>query len=103
MIKPKIKNIKKKKYSVNDMTFIHHTLERCKECNGFDFIKIIKTIDDNDVEKCKCRRCGREYLCEWWSLKEDDSGIIVNEQPNEQSEERLESTINDCDDGCKIE
>ena len=103
MIKPKTKHHKKKKYSVNEMTFIHHTLERCKECNGFDFIKITKTMDGNDVEKCKCRRCGREYLCEWWSLNEHDTGIVVDERPNERSEDSLESTINDCDDGCKIE
>jgi hypothetical protein len=103
MIKPKTKHHKKKKYPVNEMTFIHHTLERCKECNGFDFIKITKTMDGNDVEKCKCRRCGREYLCEWWSLNKDDNGIVVDERPNERSEDSLESTINDCDDGCKIE
>lgn len=72
------------------MPYVHKKLTVCEACGNMGFVPIQKQVSDEVIELCKCVQCGKESMCEWW------------EKVNEQSEELRESTITDCEDGCKI-
>lgn len=66
--------------------YVHKKLTVCKQCGGMGFVPFMKTIGSENLEYCKCTQCGKEHLCEWW----------------ERKDEQDESTITECEDGCKI-
>lgn len=72
-----------KKKHEKTLPYVHKKLTVCPVCSGMGFTPFMKTIGNENIEYCKCVQCGKEHLCEWW-------------------EENPESTITDCEDGCKI-
>jgi Zn ribbon nucleic-acid-binding protein len=83
-----MKTIKHKHYAKRmvrriETPFIKKTLVECPECAGTDFAPLKREIGNEVVELCKCVKCGKESLCEWWESTD-------------------ETTFNDCDEECKI-
>lgn len=81
--------------------YVHRKLIVCSVCGNMGFTPFMKTIGNENIEYCKCVQCGKEFLCEWWERREPKK-IKADKEPNEHGEESLESTITDCEDGCKI-